>query len=165
MKKKTALAAVLVLILVPLSLGAQTAGNAEFQYLSLDIGYALGWDLEPPVPGNNFTAPALFGLNVRIANNLAVGFQYLNDAGVIDNIFLLKYSVLPQLRAVVGFGVQNVGVTDDAASSLGLEVVPFSRRVGGFAATEFKVAVNYNSIFDEMTAGKILFTLAVGVGF
>jgi hypothetical protein len=165
MKKKIVLAAILVLSLVPLSLGAQTAESTEFRFLSFDIGYAPGWDLDPPAGSNNFITPAIFGLNVRIANNLAVGFQYLNDGGVIDNIFLLKYSVLPQLRAVVGFGIEDIATPGKPLTSLGLEVVPFSRLVGGVAATEFKVAVRYDSPVDDMVNGKILFALAFGIGF
>jgi hypothetical protein len=160
MKKKTALAAVLVLILVPLSLGAQTAGNTEFQFLSFDIGYAPGWDLANP----GAVTPALFGLNVRIASNLTVGIQHLNGGtpATLDTFLLLKYSFLPQLRAVVGIGAQG---TPAAASSLGIEYVPFRRSIGNLAATEFKVAVQYDSPFARMVEGKILFALAVGVGF
>jgi hypothetical protein len=165
MKKKIVLAAALVLILVPLSLGAQTAGatgNAEFQFLSFDIGYAPGWQLGG---GGVFTTPALFGLNVKIANSFTVGYQNLTAGAVIDNFLLLKYNFTSQLRAVVGFGVQDATGTPAPASSLGIEVVPFSRSVGGLAATEFKIALKYDSPFANMTNGKILFALAFGIGF
>jgi hypothetical protein len=158
MKKTIVLAAVLVLALVPLSLGAQTAGNTEFQFLSFDIGYAPGWDLSD----TELTTPAFFGLNVRVANNFAVGFQTLTEGANTDNYLILKYSFLPQVRAALGFGAQQGPVP---ASSLGIEIIPFTRSVGGLAATEFKVAVRYDSPFADMTNGKILFALAFGIGF
>jgi hypothetical protein len=163
MKKKIVLAAVLVLMLVPLSLGAQAAGNAEFQFLSIDIGYAPGWGLGP---NGGFVTPALFGLNIRVANNLSAGIQYMKEGAVEDSYLLLKYNILPQVRAVVGFGVQDIAAPPPVvASSLGIEFIPFSRSVGGVAATEFKLAVKYDSPFADMTTGKILFALAFGIGF
>jgi hypothetical protein len=162
MKKTIVLAAALVLILVPLSLGAQTAESTEFQFLSFDIGYAPGWDFG----GDELVTPALFGLNVRVADSFAVGFQTLNDGNTTDNYLILKYSFLPQLRAALGFGAQDVNPGPGTpASSLGIEIVPFTRSVGGLAATEFKVAIRYDSPFDNMVEGKILFTLAFGIGF
>jgi hypothetical protein len=160
MKKIIVLAAALVLTLVPLSLGAQTTGNSEFQFLSFDIGYAPGWDFA----ATDMVTPALFGLNVRVANNFAVGFQHLTVAGpVTDNYLILKYSFTPQIRAALGFGAQNNGAIP--ASSLGIEIIPFTRSVGGLAATEFKVTIRYDSPFNNMTNGKILFALAFGIGF
>ncbi|MDR0670027.1 MAG: hypothetical protein LBF95_08090 [Treponema sp.] len=158
MKKIFIVTVVLALALVPLAIGAQTP--AEFQYLSFDIGYAPGWDF-----GNSSQiTPSLFGINVRISDKLSAGIQTLQDA-TTDNFLLLKYSFLSQVRATVGFGVQDTGGANDAASSLGFEVIPFSRSVGGLAATEFKVAVKYDSPFANMVNGKILFALAFGIGF
>jgi hypothetical protein len=158
MKKIIVLAAVLVLTLVPLSLGAQTTGTSEFQFLSFDIGYAMGWDFS--VPGR--VTPSLFGLNVRVANNFAVGFQTLTEGGNSDNYLILKYNFMPQVRAALGFGAQAGPIP---ASSLGIEIIPFTRSVGSIAATEFKVAVRYDSPFADMTNGEILFALAFGIGF
>jgi hypothetical protein len=159
MKKIIVLAAALVLTLVPLSLGAQTTGTSEFQFLSFDIGYASGWQFT--AGGGAFVTPALFGLNVRVANSFAVGFQTLNDGATIDNYLILKYNFMPQIRAALGFGAQD----GDPASSLGIEIIPFTRSVGSIAATEFKLVVRYDSPFDNMTNGKILFALAFGIGF
>jgi hypothetical protein len=152
--------AVLALALVPLSLGAQTAANAEFQYLSFDIGYAPGWNF---TGSGSQTTPSLFGLNIRVTDKLSAGIQTLTVGTNSDNFLLLKYSFLPQVRATVGFGVQNPGTLP--ASSIGFEIIPFSRSVGGLAATEFKVAVKYDSPFQSLTTGKILFALAFGIGF
>jgi hypothetical protein len=159
MKKIIVLAAALVLTLVPLSLGAQTTGSSEFQFLSFDIGYAPGWNFAAPAA---MVTPALFGLNVRVANNFAVGFQTLTEGANTDNYLILKYSFLPQVRAALGFGAQQGPVP---ASSLGIEIIPFARSVGGLAATEFKVAIRYDSPFADMTNGRILFALAFGIGF
>jgi hypothetical protein len=161
MKKRIVLAAILVLSLVPLSLGAQAAENTDFRFLSFDIGYMSGWHLEDRVQQNL----ALFGLNVRVANSLAVGFQFLNeDGGAYSGSFLLlKYNFLPQLRAAVGFGLETPANTP--VSSLGIEVIPFSRSVGNIAVTEFKASVRYDSLFENMKDGRFLFALAVGIGF
>ena len=156
MSKKIIVAAVLVLL--PLLAGAQTAASTEFQYLAFDIGYAPGWDLN----NNNYQTPALFGLNIRVADKLSAGIQHLTySAGNSDNFLLLKYSFLPQVRAALGFGTQN---PTNPASSIGFEVIPFGRSTEG-AATEMKVAVKYDAPFSDLTQGKIFFALAVGVGF
>jgi hypothetical protein len=157
-RKKLIIGAALVLILVPLSLGAQT--NAEFQYLSFDIGYAPGWDLDSSA--TNPVTPSLFGLNVRVTDKLSAGLQMLTYSSTsTDSFLLLKYSVLPQVRAMLGFGSDGT----DSLSSIGFEIIPFSRSVGGLAATEFKVAVKYDAPFEDLTTGKILFALAIGIGF
>ncbi|MDR2375715.1 MAG: hypothetical protein LBD96_04670, partial [Treponema sp.] len=149
--------------LVPLSRGAQTTANAEFQYLSFDIGYAMGWNFTGT--GSQAT-PSLFGFNIRVTDKLSAGIQTLNggSAATTDNYLLLKYTFLPKVRATVGFGAQDTG-SPVAASSIGFEVIPFSRSVGGLAATEFKVAVKYDALFSDLTDGKILFALAFGIGF
>jgi hypothetical protein len=150
----------LVLALVPLSLGAQTAAtNASFQLLSVDLGYGAGWNL---AGGGAQITPAFFGLNIRVANNLSAGIQTLTEGANTDSFLILKYNFLPQARATLGFGVQNGPV---AASSIGFEVIPFSRSVGGQAATEFKLVPKYDAPFNNLTQGKILFALAIGIGF
>jgi hypothetical protein len=158
--KKLCIIAALALALVPLSLGAQTAAaeNQEFRYLSFDIGYALGWDLD----NNARVSPSLFGLNVRLTDKLSTGIQTLTEGANTDKFLLLKYSVLPQVRLTAGFG-QNAA--NDPASSLGFEIIPFSRSVGGVAATEFKLAVKYDAPFNALTDGRILFALGFGIGF
>jgi hypothetical protein len=148
----------LLLALVSLSLGAQTAASPGFQLLSVDLGYGAGWDLA----ASQQITPAFFGLNIRVANNLSAGIQTLTQGGNSDNYLILKYNFLPQARATVGFGVQNPAV---AASSIGFEVIPFSRSVGGQAATEFKFIAKYDAPFTNLTQGKILFALALGIGF
>ncbi|MDR2177268.1 MAG: hypothetical protein LBP20_04400 [Treponema sp.] len=160
MRKSFIAAAALVLILLPLSTEAQTAENAEFQYLSIDIGYAPGWSLA--ATGGGQKMPALFGLNIRVSDKLSAGIQTLTESATVsDNFLLLKYTFLPKVRATLGFGVQGA----DPASSVGFEVIPLSRSVGGLAATEFKAAVKYNAPFNDLTKGKILFALAFGIGF
>ena len=159
MKKTFIAAAALALVLVPLSLGAQTAETTEFQYLSFDIGYAPGWDLNTTTS----TTPSLFGINVRLSDNLIAGIQSLTEGANTDSFLLLKYSFLPKVRATAGFGTQAPGPVP--AVSLGFEVIPFIRSVGGLAATEFKVAVKYDAPFDDLTTGKIFFALAFGIGF
>ncbi|MDR2375698.1 MAG: hypothetical protein LBD96_04585 [Treponema sp.] len=153
--------AALALVLVPLSLGAQTTANAEFQYLSFDIGYAMGWNFNGT--GSQAT-PSLFGFNIRVTDKLSAGIQTLTEGTATDNYLLLKYTFLPQVRATVGFGAQGT-TPSTPVSSIGFEVIPFSRSVGGLAATEFKVAVKYDAPFSNLTSGKILFALAFGIGF
>jgi hypothetical protein len=181
-KKFCFMAAALALVLAPLSLGAQataqtgatdtatSAGNPEFRILSFDIGYAPGWVLDQ----NEDTTPSLFGLNVRITDKLSAGIQTLIGAiggtTYTDNFLLFKYSFLPQLRATVGFGAQGDYITSTPttflpASSLGIELIPVSRSIGGLAVTEFKVAFKYDSPFEHLDKGKILFALAFGIGF
>jgi hypothetical protein len=165
--KKLLIAAALALALVPLSLGAQTTGNTGFQLLSIDIGYGASWNLADN-NNNELIMPTLFGLNFRVADNLSAGIQSLTVPGTAstDNFFILKYNFLPQARATLGFGAQkNVSGTATAASSIGFEIIPFSRSVGGQAATEFKIIAKYDSSFAELTKGKILFALALGIGF
>jgi hypothetical protein len=158
MKKKLITAAALVLILVPLSLGAQTAANTGFRALSFDIGYAPGWNLNT----NTLVTPSFFGFNVWVADNFSVGLQQLADGTVIDSSFLmLKYNFLPGIRATLGFGMQKA----KAASSFGFEVIPFSRTMGDMATAEFKMAVKYDSPFDDIINGRIVFALAAGIGF
>jgi hypothetical protein len=158
-KKTFIAAAALALVLVPLSLGAQSA--TEFQYLSFDIGYAPGWDLT----ATNSITPSLFGVNVRLSDNLIAGIQTLTVSTTqSDSFLLLKYGFLPKVRATAGFGTQ-FGTPIEPAVSLGFEAIPFSRSVGGLAATEFKVAVKYDAPFDNLTTGKIFFALAFGIGF
>jgi hypothetical protein len=162
-KKILITAAALALMLVPLSLGAQTAAAAEFQYLSFDIGYAPGWDFGGNGGNGERITPSLFGFNIRLTDKLSAGIQILDDGTDTDKFLMLKYSFLPKVRATAGFGTQ--GATPVAASSLGFEIIPFTRSVGGFASTEFKVAVKYDAQFANRTAGKILFALAFGIGF
>jgi hypothetical protein len=158
MRKSFFAAAALVLILLPLSAGAQTAENTEFQYLSIDIGYAPGWNL---AGSGSQVMPSLFGLNIKVSDRLSAGIQTLTEGAVRDNFLLLKYTLLPKVRATLGFGVQ--GTTP--ASSAGFEVIPLSRSAGGLAATEFKAAVKYDAPFNDLTKGKILFALVFGIGF
>jgi hypothetical protein len=165
-KKSFVITSVLFLALVPLSLGAQSAANAEFRILSFDIGYAPGWDLE----AREQTTPSVFGLNIRLADNFSAGFKTFKEGGAIDNFLVLKYNFLPRLRAVVGFGAEDInGVLTPAgpipASSIGVEAIPFSRSVGGLAVTEFKLAIEYDAPFQDVTEGRILFALAFGIGF
>ena len=164
MKKTFIAAAALALVLVPLSLGAQTAEATEFQYLSFDIGYAPGWSLDGD--GEQIT-PSLFGFNIRVADKLSAGIQILrNSVGTAytDTFLLFKYSFLPKIRATVGFGGETA-VPPIPYGSLGFEVIPFTRVVGGIEAPEFKVAFKYDAEFGELTSGKILFALAFGIGF
>ncbi|MDR3148087.1 MAG: hypothetical protein LBU00_06925 [Treponema sp.] len=156
MKKVLIVMAALALILVPLSVGAQTA--TEFQVLSFDIGYAPGWDLDR----NTHVTPTLFGFNIRVADRLSAGLQMLKEGAAInDNFLLLKYSFLPQARGTLGFGVR--GTTQ--LCSFGLEMVPFSRPAGGTAVTELKVAVKYDAPFAELAKGTVYFALSAGIGF
>jgi hypothetical protein len=166
-KKTFIAAAALALVLVPLSLGAQTAEATEFQYLSFDIGYAPGWSLAGD--GEQIT-PSLFGLNIRVADKLSAGIQILQGSvggnAYTDTFLLFKYSFLPKIRATVGFGAEDDNPNPLIPyGSLGFEVIPFTRVVGGIAATEFKVAFKYDAPFGNLTSGKILFALAVGIGF
>ncbi|MDR1024838.1 MAG: hypothetical protein LBL56_03865 [Treponema sp.] len=159
MTKKFIAAAALVLILVPLSAGAQTAANMGFQALSFDVGYAPGWDLN----NNDLVTPALFGFNVWVADGFSAGFQQMVTGGAIHSSFLmLKGNLLPGIRATLGFGSIN-GIAG-GASSFGFEVIPFSRS-GGMATSEFKIAVKYDSPFADITNGRVYFALAFGVGF
>jgi hypothetical protein len=151
--------AALVLSLLPLSIGAQDAASTEFQYLAFDIGYAPGWNLD----SNSYETPSLFGLNIRVADKLSAGIQHLTYSSTAsDNFLLLKYSFLPKVRAILGFGTQGTGLSP--ASSVGFEVIPFGRSTGG-ATTELKVAVKYDAPFSNPGGGKIFFALALGIGF
>jgi hypothetical protein len=158
--KKLFIAALLILALVPLSLGAQTGEDAGFKLLSVDVGYGAGWNLA----GNTQVNPALFGLNFRVASGLSAGIQTQTGGGADSLYLLLKYNILPQARATVGFGTIGT-VPAVAASSVGFEVIPFSRTIGNIAATAFKLAGKYDSTFAALTEGRILFFLALGIGF
>jgi hypothetical protein len=125
--------------------------------LTLVTGRA--WDLTGN--GSQIT-PALFGLNFRVANGLSAGIQTLKEGATSDNFLILKYNFLPQTRATVGFGTTSGSA---AAASIGFEVIPFSRSVGGQAATEFKLIAKYDAPFNNVAEGKILFVLALGIGF
>jgi hypothetical protein len=170
-KSIAALLAAAGLILVPLSLSAQTTANANagFQVMSFDIGYAPAWDTNPPAGGKNFIAPALFALNVRVANNFLVGFETLTSGANIDSYLTMKYNFLPMLRGTVAFGqTSNFGAvpgTAEPAMGLGFEAVPFARTIAGSVSTEFKLAFQYLAALNDLRESALVFALAFGIGF
>jgi hypothetical protein len=153
------------LILVPLSVSAQAAG-AGFQVLSFDIGYAPSWDLDATT--NGFISPEYFALNVRVANNLSVGFETLASGANTDRYLTVKYNFLPAVRGTVAFGQTTLfGSTSTAepAIGLGFEAIPFSRTVAGSVSTEFKLVFQYLAATDNIRESGLVFALAFGVGF
>jgi hypothetical protein len=171
---KKLLAALLLaagLILVPLSASAQAAG-AGFQVLSFDIGYAPSWDLNATSGQASFVSPSYFALNVRVANNLSVGFETLSGGTTttIDNYLTVKYNFLPALRGTVAFGQTRYfaaapATAADPAIGLGFEAIPFSRTVAGSVSTEFKLAFQYIATTADLKNSGLVFALAFGVGF
>jgi hypothetical protein len=152
------------LILVPLSASAQTA-SAGFQIVSFDIGYAPSWDLKA---NNAEETPAFFALNIRVANNLSVGFEFLDGTAGDDAYFTVKYNFLPLIRGTVAFGQTELFTTSgssEPAMGLGFEVIPFSRTVAGSVSTEFKLAFQYLATVDDLSESGLVFALAFGIGF
>jgi hypothetical protein len=150
------------LILVPLSASAQaTPGAASgFQIMSFDIGYAPAWKLD----ANDFVAPALFALNVRVANNFVAGFETLTSGALLDRYLTMKYSFLPMVRGTIAFGRSNIFASGGPAMGLGFEAIPFTRTVAGSVSTEFKLAFQYLASIDDLSKSGLVFALGFGVG-
>ncbi|MDR1904900.1 MAG: hypothetical protein LBQ88_21790 [Treponema sp.] len=177
MKKLVIGLALAGLILLPLSLSAQTeAAGSGFQIMSIDIGYAPSWDLnltDNATPDQEaFIAPALFGLNIRVADNFIVGVETLtgsNGVAGTDTYLNVKYNFLPRVRGVVGFGQTRLFAADvtkpEPAAALGFEVIPFTRVAAGSVTTEFKVAFRYLATVTDLKNSGLVFALAFGIGF
>jgi hypothetical protein len=168
----TALLLAAGLILVPLSASAQAAAGAGFQVLSFDIGYAPSWDLNTTSGQASFVSPTYFALNVRVANNLSVGFETLSGGTTttLDKYLTVKYNFLPALRGTVAFGQTRYfaaapATAADNAIGLGFEAIPFSRTVAGSVSTEFKLAFQYIATTADLKNSGLVFALAFGVGF
>jgi hypothetical protein len=140
----------------PAAVNAQTAVQG-FQILSFDIGYAPSWEIGGNGPYKNY---AFFGLNVRLADRMIVGFQEIADSAPTYHLLSFKYQVLQMLRATLAVGSDG----SDPYIGFGFEAVPFSRNAGGSVATEFKLAFQYLANPVEMENGTLLFALAFGVG-
>jgi hypothetical protein len=162
--KKIAVMAVLAaMVLGSLPVGAQT-GSAGFQYLSLDIGFAPVWDFDPANP--DYVTVSQFGFNVRVSDSLIAGIQLFDYGGTTSSFLLLKYNVLPRLRAVAGFGLIPPGTPPNPAANIGVEIIPFTRTAGDTVITELKLGLSYVMPFDDPPGkSKILFALALGIGF
>jgi len=143
---------IFMLAILILPAAALTAQENAFSFLSFNIGF--GYEL--PVDGSTYSSVNSFGVDFRIAGPLIIGFERA-DGGVLLNFFKAKFDVMPEVRAVIGYG--------DNRALFGFEVIPFRREVSGLF-TEFKLLADYftgpNFAFDS---GIFRLQLAVGIGF
>jgi hypothetical protein len=156
------LAVVVGLALCPLAANAQAAGGG-FQLLSFDIGYAPAYNTSTSA----LSYSSLFALNIKVANDLIVGFESLGTS-TASSFLTLKYNFLPILRGTLAFG-NAPGTTlitgSGAVIGFGFEAVPFARTVGGSVSTEFKLIMQYLARADTVTTNSaLLFGIAFGVG-
>ena len=152
--------AFLLVLLIPVGFAAAQE-NSGFGIFSFDIGVAPLYRLSDNENDNVTT----FGLNLRVAEPLVVGFG-LYDGGL--TLLNLKYEVLSSARILVSLGGVS-GATSvlsggtGAVGGLGFEYAPFRRKISGLA-TEFKMGVQYLFLTNSIDEGSLLFTLGFSVG-
>ncbi|GHU20580.1 hypothetical protein FACS1894163_13610 [Spirochaetia bacterium] len=168
---KTKISALLLgLLLVPLA--GLAAQDNSFSILSFDIGYAPTYILGDVAPGSDkYVNVATFSLNVKVTDPIIVGFGTYTLGGGVLTTFNLKYQVVDKVRLGLSIG----GMDGEAVSGVGLEFVPFSRKVQNTVATEFKLTAQYLFFPDTsgtgfgtsagIDKGALFFGLAVGLGF
>jgi hypothetical protein len=152
-------------MLLPLAGLAAQEEESSFSILSFDIGYAPLFDFNST--GNEYYTPMVFGLNIRVAGPLSIGFVTYQQGAIVDLLLVkVKYNVIPQARVGVSFGRDRVAAVGNV-TGLGIEGVPFQKKIG-MLATEFKVGIDYFWVpavaAKDFDNGKLVFTLAVGVG-
>ena len=148
--KKLAIIFFIAMLCIPFA--NLTAQQANTSFLSFDLGYAPSYNFQT----NAIGTVQMFGVNVRVANPMTVGF-YTNSGDLSGGMLKIKYDVRPQLRAVFGYGTsQRVG--------LGFEFIPYTRTVSGIS-TEFKLATEYTFTSNQFQNGTIIFPLLIGIGF
>jgi hypothetical protein len=165
--KKKILALLVALMFLPLAgLAAQDTGNS-YSILSFDIGYAPLFDFGNGVGANNYRTPATFGFNIRVADAFSVGFVTYQQGTVINmSLLKLRYDIIPQARVAFSYGYDSAGTAGNVVG-FGFEGIPFQRKTGSLA-TEFKLGIDYlwvpSVAAKDISHGKLVFTLGVGVG-
>jgi hypothetical protein len=163
MKKK--IAVVLAILILPVAgLVAQESGS--YSILSFDIGYAPLYDFGASGSDPAYQTPAAFGLNIRITDQLSAGFftyQTGSSGSGGTSLLKIKYDIIPQARASLSFGYDSAASGSEVIG-LGVEGIPFQRKTGSLA-TDFKLGIDYLwTPSADIGDGKLVFTLAVGVG-
>jgi hypothetical protein len=171
--KKKILVLFLALMLLPLAgLAAQAGGNNSYDIMSFEIGYAPLYDFTSLGIASPYFSPLVFGFNIRIADPLSIGFVTYQQTGTspdIVNLTMLriKYDIVPQARVALSYGYDAEVAGPGNAVGFGIEGIPFQRKVGSLS-TEFKLAIDYfwlpTVATKDLDNGKLVFTLAMGVG-
>ncbi|MDR2542432.1 MAG: hypothetical protein LBC80_03160 [Treponema sp.] len=140
---------------------ANLTAQEGFTLLSFDIGQAPSFLVDG---SNTLSSHAVFGLNVRVAGPMIIGFtNYDGFARFVKG----KFDINGQLRAVIGYGTGNIAGTPPPSpnySGLGFEIIPFRRAISGLY-TEFKLSPFYAFVNDGVAKGRLLLPLALSVGF
>jgi hypothetical protein len=164
-------------LLVSGGLFAQTSpdfSNPAPQFFSFDLGAGFGvaFDAE----GNNGFGAAEdesvggvgnFGFKIEVLDNFSVGFDSLLSsfgAAPETNLFTglrLAYSFIPQAGAAIGFGTTNGA---NGAATLGFFGNFFQNRSTSGITTGLRLRIDFVAPFEDLGAGKIVFTPAFSIG-
>jgi hypothetical protein len=148
---------ILLAVLTVLSLTQAAAQSDGFKVLSFDIGYAPSYNVDS---GATDSQP-LFGFDVMVGDDLAVGFT--NIGGAIS-LLSLKYRLIDKVKAQISLGQAVAGPPVIPWIGLGLEYAPFTRRYGEYLGTELKLRLEYLFAANAIDDGLLYFGLAFGVG-
>jgi hypothetical protein len=156
------------------------------QFFSFDLGAGFGFAFD--TDGNNgfgttntstnaVGGVGNFGFKIEVLDNFSVGFDTLfsqvgyDGAAVMTNLFTglrLSYNFIPQAGAAVGFGTTTIrGTTNHAltsAASLGFFGNFFQNRSASGITTGLRLRIDFVTPFDDLGAGKLVFTPAFNIG-
>jgi hypothetical protein len=180
------------LLLVSGGLFAQTSPNFSGpapQFFSFDLGAGFGFAFD--TDGNNGFGTTVaatgavggvgnFGFKIEVLDNFSVGFDTLfSQVGlhttggnvVMRGLFTglrLAYNFIPQAGAAVGFGTTSMRIGAEhertGAASLGFFGNFFQNRAASGITTGLRLRIDYIAPFNDLGAGKLVFTPAFNIG-
>jgi hypothetical protein len=168
MKKFAKVAAIGVAIstlLAVMPLAAQNA-DAKVQFLSFDVGVAMGVDLS----GTKVAGGSNVGINFAVIDNLLIGINALTygTSGVANAStyagLRLGYSFMPMLGAAIGFGANTTAAVAKPAVTLGVYSNLFQAKAASGFVYGLGLKIDYLAETDGFDKGKLLFGLGMNFG-
>jgi hypothetical protein len=156
--------------------------GAAPQFFSFDLGAGFGVAFDAGnAAGYGFGTGAdealggvgNFGFKIEVLDNFNVGFDYLFTVigtGGSASLFTglrLAYNFIPQAGAAVGFGTTTIGAatpSSEGAVSLGFYGNFFQSRSAAGITTGLRLRVDFIAPFQDIGAGKLVFTPVFNIG-
>jgi hypothetical protein len=135
---------------------AASGGNADARIFAVDLGMIAGYNLGT----NAATVGRSFGLNIIVADNLAVGI-YNTIAGATYNFLRVGYNLTPAL----GFNLYVGNNGASTAGGLGASFALFKSRTDAGLASALKSKFEY--LFDTgagLAKGDIVLSVSTSLG-
>jgi hypothetical protein len=158
MRKKLSL--LLLCALLPLSgIFAQSGGGSTYDYFSFNFTLMPGFDLPA------FDDPGIhssFAINGRLAPKLSAGAEVI--LGASSPLFTVKYEVADLVRVGFTFGRLEILNFFTLGNYAGFDLEYLAFKNKSAMSTELALGMRYFFNMEDMTSGKIMLAIKLGLG-